>query len=204
MSPSFSRLIRFLTPSGSTHYGDAILPSGETDISKATHAHVITGDIFGSYVVTDQVREIRLLLAPLAIEDVKSVRCLGLNYEQHAKESNMPIPKYPVLFYKPPTSLSSPSSPIPIPPLAQSTPGLDYECELIIIISRPCTNIRPQDAHSYILGYCVGNDVSHREWQLARGGGQWALGKGFDGWAPYGPGIDLDKSEWEDGAGEFD
>ncbi|PQE28269.1 fumarylacetoacetate hydrolase protein [Rutstroemia sp. NJR-2017a WRK4] len=86
MSPSFSRLIRFLTPSGSTHYGDAILPSGETDISKATHAHVITGDIFGSHTVTDQVREIRLLLAPLAIEDVKSVRCLGLNYEQHAKE----------------------------------------------------------------------------------------------------------------------
>ncbi|PQE28268.1 fumarylacetoacetate hydrolase protein [Rutstroemia sp. NJR-2017a WRK4] len=101
----------------------------------------------------------------------------------------MPIPKYPVLFYKPPTSLSSPSSPIPIPPLAQSTPGLDYECELIIIISRPCTNISPSEAASYILGYCVGNDVSHREWQLARGGGQWALGKGFDGWAPYGPGI---------------
>lgn len=44
-------------------------------------------------------------------------------------------------------------------------------------------------ALDYVLGYAVGNDVSHRDWQLKRGGGQWALGKGFDGWAPFGPGI---------------
>ena len=69
-----------------------------TDIGKAKQARVVTGDIFGSHKVTDQVADIRVFLAPLAPEDVKTVRCLGLNYEKHAKESNHPIPKYPVLF----------------------------------------------------------------------------------------------------------
>lgn len=126
--------------------------------------------------------DIRLLLAPLAAEDVKTVRCLGLNYEQHAKESNMPLPKYPVLFYKPATSLAGPSDDIPVHPMAQEGTGLDYECELVAVIGKECADVKESEALDYVLGYAVGNDVSHREWQLQRGGGQWALGKGFDGW----------------------
>jgi hypothetical protein len=61
-----------------------------TDIAKAKQARVIRGQIFGKHDVTDQVADIRLLLAPLAMEDVKTVRCLGLNYEQHAKEVCLP------------------------------------------------------------------------------------------------------------------
>lgn len=186
---SFSRLVRFLAKDGRTYYGDAILPSGVTDISKAVQARVIKGEIFGQHRVTDQVADIRMLLAPLALEDVKTVRCLGLNYEQHAKESNMPIPKFPVLFYKPATSLAGPNDAIPIHPLAQEGTGLDYECELVAIIGKECSNVPESKALDHVLGYAVGNDVSHREWQLQRGGGQWSLGKGFDGWAPYGPGI---------------
>ncbi|KAL9117206.1 MAG: hypothetical protein Q9187_006260 [Circinaria calcarea] len=101
----------------------------------------------------------------------------------------MPLPKYPILFYKPITSLTGPTSPIPVPLPAQEAPGLDYECELVAIIGRPALNVPASSALDYVLGYAVGNDISHREWQLKRGGGQWALGKGFDGWAPYGPGI---------------
>jgi len=186
---SFSRLVRFLAKDGRTYYGDAILPGGVTDIAKAKQAKIIKGEIFGKHNVTDEVADIRLLLAPLALEDVKTVRCLGLNYEQHAKESNMPIPKYPVLFYKPITSLTGPTDPVPIHPLAQEGTGLDYECELVAVIGRPCSDIPESKALEYVLGYAVGNDISHREWQLQRGGGQWALGKGFDAWAPYGPGI---------------
>src|SRR5947209_6490559 len=108
----------------------------------------------------------------------------------------MPIPKYPVLFvsqhvhhrpsprqlitflqYKPITSVTGPTDPIPVHPLAQEGQGLDWECELVAVIL------------DYVLGYAVGNDVSHRDWQLQRGGGQWALGKGFDGWAPFSPRI---------------
>lgn len=101
----------------------------------------------------------------------------------------MPIPKYPVLFYKPITSVAGPFDPIPVSAAAQEAKGLDYECELVAVIGKAGKNISESQALSYVAGYCVGNDVSHREWQLKRGGGQWALGKGFDGWAPIGPGI---------------
>lgn len=80
------RLVRFLAKDGRTYYGDAILPSGETDIGKAKQARIITGDIFGKHDVTDKVVDVRLLLAPLAPEDVRTVRCLGMNYEKHAIE----------------------------------------------------------------------------------------------------------------------
>jgi hypothetical protein len=78
--------VRFLAKDGRTYYGDAILPRGVTDIAKAKQAKIIHGQILGKHDVTDLVADIRLLLAPLALEDVKTVRCLGLNYEQHAKE----------------------------------------------------------------------------------------------------------------------
>lgn len=151
----------------------------------------------------------RLLLAPLAREEVKTVRCLGLNYEQHAKEvreamalrvvdfsplkdltqSGMPLPKYPVLFYKPVTSLGGPFDIIPVAAPAQDVEGLDYECELVAVMGREARDVAESEALDYVLGYAVGDDISHREWQLKRGGGQWSLGKGFDGWAPFGPGI---------------
>lgn len=74
-------------------------------------------------------------------------------------------------------------------PLAQQGTGLDYECELVVVIGKQCSDVPESEALDYVLGYAVGNDVSHREWQIKRGGGQWSLGKGFDGWAPYGPGL---------------
>ena len=57
------------------------------------------------------------------------------------------------------------------------------------MIGKACADVSESSALDHVLGYAVGNDVSHRDWQLKRGGGQWSLGKGFDGWAPYGPGI---------------
>ena len=91
------RLVRFLAKDGRTHYGDAILPLGETDISKATQAKIIVGPIFGTHEVTEEIADIKHLLAPLALEDVKTVRCLGLNYEKHAIEVEPPrfhLPKF--------------------------------------------------------------------------------------------------------------
>lgn len=160
-----------------------------SDIAKTTKARVIQGDIFGEYRITEQVADVRMLLAPLARKDIGTVRCLGLNYEQHAKESNMPIPTYPILFYKPITSISGPGDDIPVAQIAQEGEGLDYECELVAVIGKEATNVPESKALEYVLGYAVGNDVSHRDWQIKRGGGQWSLGKGFDGWAPFGPGI---------------
>lgn len=102
----------------------------------------------------------------------------------------MALPKFPVLFYKPATALSGTGESIPVPLMAQGEgTGLDYECELVVVIGKQCSEVSEEDALDYVLGYAVGNDVSHRDWQLKHGGGQWSLGKGFDGWAPYGPGI---------------
>lgn len=94
------RLVRFLAKDGRTYYGDAILPRGSADIGKAKQAHVIKGDIFGKHEVTDEVADIRMFLAPLAPEDVRTVRCLGTNYAKHAHEVGMPLPKYPILFVR--------------------------------------------------------------------------------------------------------
>lgn len=183
------RLVRFVATDGQTYYGDAILPSGVSDVSKATHARIIEGDVLGSHNVTDQVAAIRLFLSPLSAADTGTLRCLGLNYALHAQESGMPEPKFPILFYKPKTAVAGPTDPIPVAPVAQQGSGLDYECELVIVIGRRCSEVSEAQALDYVLGYAVGNDVSHRDWQIKHGGGQWSLGKGFDGWAPYGPGI---------------
>ncbi|UKZ73130.1 hypothetical protein TrVFT333_000771 [Trichoderma virens FT-333] len=172
MSARFTRLIRFLAKDGRTYYGDAVLPQGVSDVAKAQRARIIEGDIFGKYN-----------------SHVKTVRCLGLNYAKHAKESNLPEPKYPVLFYKPITALSGPVDPIPVHSMAQEGTGLDYECELVVVIGKRCTDVSEADALNYVLGYSIGNDVSHRDWQLKHGGSQWSIGKAFDGWAPYGPAI---------------
>lgn len=80
------RLVRFLAKDGHTYYGDAILPSGVTDISKAKQAYILKGDVLSDYKVTDDVADIRLLLSPLAPDKIRTVWCLGTNYEKHANE----------------------------------------------------------------------------------------------------------------------
>lgn len=92
----------------------------------------------------------------------------------------MPLPKYPVLFYKPVTSLGGPFDVVPVPAMAQQVDGLDYECELVAVIGKEAREVPESKALNYVMGYAIGDDVSHREWQLKRGGGQWALGKGFE------------------------
>jgi 2-keto-4-pentenoate hydratase/2-oxohepta-3-ene-1,7-dioic acid hydratase in catechol pathway len=87
------------------------------------------------------------------------------------------------------TALTGPFDTIPVTALAQEAEGLDYECELVAVIGKETRDVPESKALDCVLGYAVGDDVSHREWQLKRGSGQWSLGKGFDGWAPFGPGI---------------
>jgi len=120
---------------------------------------------------------------------VPTVRLLGLNYRKHAAEVGMQLPKYPILFYKPVTALGGPNENIVVPKMAQAENKVDYECELVVVIGKSCVNASPEEALDYVLGYAVGNDVSQREWQIAKGGGQWGIGKMFDGWAPFGPAI---------------
>ncbi len=148
-------------------------------------ARRIEGDLFGAWKVGDQVLPIDRLLAPLVPSDIL---CIGLNYRQHAAESNSRIPKNPMLFIKASTTLNHPFSPIRIPRLSSQ---IDYECELAVVIGRTARHVKKADAMEYVFGYTCANDVSSRDWQRDPdlGGGQFARGKSFDGFCPLGPSI---------------
>ncbi|PRT56237.1 Fumarylacetoacetate hydrolase domain-containing protein 2 [Wickerhamiella sorbophila] len=188
MSQKWSRLIRFISNNGKVYTGDALLVGEETNVNNARHARVIIGNPFGSYTL-GKIRVVHELLAPMTLDQVRTIRCLGLNYRTHAHEAGMKEPEYPVLFYKPPTAVGGPRDHIPVPPMAQIEGTIDYEAELVAVIGRQCRYVTESQALEYVAGYTVGNDVSQREWQIKRGGSQWNVGKMFDGWAPIGPAI---------------
>jgi 2-keto-4-pentenoate hydratase/2-oxohepta-3-ene-1,7-dioic acid hydratase in catechol pathway len=109
--------------------------------------------------------------------------CIGLNYAKHAKETNAPIPKEPIIFMKSTTSYVGPFDTIVIPKNSLKT---DWEVELAFVIGKKATYVEIEDAMDYIAGYALHNDVSEREFQLERGG-TWDKGKGCDTFAPIGP-----------------
>ena len=110
--------------------------------------------------------------------------CIGLNYRDHAAESNMPIPERPVIFSKFPTSVIAPGEPVVIPPTSQQ---VDYEAELAVVIGRKAKHVKASRAMDYVLGYTAFNDVSARDFQFADG--QWQRGKSCDTFAPMGQSI---------------
>lgn len=187
---SFKRLVRFISTDDKIHFGEAILSHGSTDARLINSAYRITGDIFGDYEVTKEEIPVKKLLSPLDSAHVPTVRMIGMNYRKHAVEINLPIPKYPCLFYKPSTAINNPSDAIIIPKVAQiEDTKVDYEVELVVVIGKPGKDIIEEDALNHVLGYTVGNDVSQRTWQIERGGSQFSTGKMFDTWAPIGPAL---------------
>jgi ureidoglycolate lyase len=109
--------------------------------------------------------------------------CIGLNYADHAAESNLPVPSEPVVFNKWTSAIVGPNDDVEIPRGSTKT---DWEVELGVVIGKACKNVEAHEALDYVAGYCVVNDVSEREWQIERGG-QWDKGKGFDTFGPLGP-----------------
>ena len=109
--------------------------------------------------------------------------CIGLNYADHAAESNLPIPKEPIIFMKATSAIVGPNDEVEIPRRSQKT---DWEVELGIVIGKPAKYVSESAAMEHVAGYCVVNDVSEREFQIERGG-QWDKGKGCDTFGPIGP-----------------
>jgi acylpyruvate hydrolase len=107
---------------------------------------------------------------------------IGLNYRDHIEETNMEIPKEPLLFAMYSNAIISPEQPIVIPAMSRK---IDYEAELAVVIGSTARNVRPEDALRYIAGYTIVNDVSARD--LQRSDGQWLRAKSFDTFAPMGP-----------------
>ena len=168
------KIIRYLDSSGAIHFG-----AEQSDGS----VRRIAGDLYGDHTVTKEPAAVARLLAPIV---PAQILCIGLNYRQHATETGAKLPERPILFVKGINTLQHPGGPIEIPTRLAST-EVDYECELAVVIGRPCKNVSRERALDYVLGYTCANDVSARDHQIKLGGGQWCRGKFFDTFAPLGP-----------------
>jgi 2-keto-4-pentenoate hydratase/2-oxohepta-3-ene-1,7-dioic acid hydratase in catechol pathway len=168
------KIIRYQNQQGQVRYA-AQQPDGM--------ALELAGDIYRSPGLTGKKADVVKLLAPI---QPSSIICIGLNYRRHAQETGARIPEFPVVFFKGINTLLNPGEPILLPTRLKSD-EVDYECELAVVIGRACKNISRQNALDFVLGYTCANDVSARDWQIKRGGGQWCRGKSFDTFSPLGP-----------------
>ena len=109
--------------------------------------------------------------------------CIGLNYADHAKETNAQIPKEPIIFFKSTTALIGPNDDVIIPKNSKKT---DWEVELAVVIGKKASYVEEREALDFVAGYSLHNDLSEREFQIERGG-QWVKGKSCDTFAPLGP-----------------
>jgi 2-keto-4-pentenoate hydratase/2-oxohepta-3-ene-1,7-dioic acid hydratase in catechol pathway len=163
--------------------GEIFYSSVESNIIKK-----IKGDIFGKFEVTEECFPLFgvKVLAPVTPPNIVAI---GLNYGKHANESNMKTTDKPLIFLKATSSLAADGDAIVLPKIAPNE--VDYEGELVVVISKTAKDVEEKDALDYVLGYTCGNDVSARDCQLKLDT-QWARGKSFDTFCPIGPFIVTD------------
>ncbi|KAK3771851.1 hypothetical protein RRG08_028759 [Elysia crispata] len=154
----------------------AFIEGGQESLHKASKA-VESGK---NVLQRDQIK----LMAP--ITDPGKILCIGMNYRDHCEEQNLPVPKEPVVFSKFNSAIIGPSDAIKYP---SETEELDWEVELVIVMGKEGKNIPEAEAMNYVFGYTVAHDVSARDWQLHRNGGQFLIGKSMDCFCPLGPAI---------------
>ncbi|CAK1541087.1 unnamed protein product [Leptosia nina] len=125
------------------------------------------------------------LKAPITGMD--KVLCIGLNYKDHCEEQNLTPPEVPMIFSKFASTVVGPSDAVKL--RTAVTDKVDWEVELCVVIGKPTSNVKAADAFDYIFGYTVAQDISARDWQKAKNGGQFLLGKSMDTFCPIGPCI---------------
>ena len=118
-----------------------------------------------------------------SIKNPSKIVCIGLNYSDHATESNMQLPPEPIIFFKSTTAICGPNDPVIIPRNSRKT---DWEVELAVVIGKKASYVEEKNAPDHIAGYLLHNDYSEREFQIERSG-QWVKGKSCDTFAPLGP-----------------
>lgn len=143
----------------------------------------LSGSLYGELTDTGRTADVAALLAPV---DPRDIFGIGLNYRRHAEESKQAIPDFPIVFMKGSGAVQDPGAPIILPRRLRSD-AVDYECELAVVLKKPCYNVSRAEALDHVLGYTCANDVSARDWQLKHGGGQWCRGKTFATFCPLGP-----------------
>ena len=146
----------------------------------------IEGNLFGSYKRTEaQTPLTEVSLLPPS-QPTKIV-CVGRNYIDHAKELGNEVPKIPLIFMKPPSSIIGNSDSILLPPQSKQ---VEHEAELVAVIGKRGKNILAENASEYIFGYTIGNDITARD--LQRADELWTRAKGFDTFCSFGPWIDTE------------
>ena len=118
------------------------------------------------------------------IHSMEKLICIGTNYADHAREMGGEPPEIPVVFNKFPSTIIAPDENVVLPTISKC---VDFEAELVVVIGKPGRNIQRDNAMEHVFGYTCGNDISARDWQKGKPGGQWLLGKTFDTFAPVGP-----------------
>lgn len=170
------RIIRYQNNEGAAVYGWML----EDKVGE------IQGNIFGEY----RRREARIplkelkLLAPC---EPSKIICVGRNYVEHARELGNEVPKVPLIFLKPPSSVISNGENIILPPQSRQ---VEHEAELVVVIGSRAKSVTLETARETIFGYTIGNDVTARD--LQKTDGQWTRAKGFDTFCSFGPWIDTD------------
>jgi 2-keto-4-pentenoate hydratase/2-oxohepta-3-ene-1,7-dioic acid hydratase in catechol pathway len=167
----------------------------------SAHIKDFTGDTLGAASL-DKLRKIDTKTLPAApagvrigapVANVRNFIAVGLNYEDHARETGAEIPKEPILFNKLPNCIVGPNDNVMVP---KGSKKLDWEVEIAFVISKRARYVEEKDALSYIAGYAVCNDVSERHFQAERGG-QWMKGKCAETFGPLGPWL-VTRDEIED------
>ena len=155
-----------------------------------------------NFETLEKIKKINLESLPEVPSSVRIGSCIakpgkflaiGLNYSDHAAETNAEIPKEPIVFNKAANCMVGPNDNIILPNLSKK---LDWEVEIAFVVGKNTKYVSEKDAPHYILGYCMVNDVSEREWQIERGG-LWDKGKSGDTFGPTGPYL-VTKDEFED------
>ncbi|CAH0004506.1 unnamed protein product [Clonostachys byssicola] len=188
---SFKRLVRFVAKdSTQILIGQPVKEELDIGITLRQGQDVVV-DVFSGLsvlnpgVMTGKTESIGRILSPLAQHEVGTIRCIGLNYNQHAKEVGMEPPSIPTLFMKPSTAIGDPwPAHTILPRLTQVDDCGDFESELAVVIGKLAKNVSEAEAMDYVLGYTAANDVSSRTSQLNQS--QWCFSKGFDGSCPIG------------------
>lgn len=120
------------------------------------------------------------------VRRIEKVICIGTNYADHCREMGGEPPRIPVVFNVFPSAIIGPGQEIRLPAISRK---VDFEAELVVVIGKSGKNIPTKSAMNHVFGYCCGNDITARDWQKEKPGGQWLLGKTFDTFAPLGPFI---------------
>jgi len=155
---------------------DALFAGGDQGLS-ALRDKALAGNGKGLFV-----EESKIEYGP-CVTNPQKILCVGLNYAKHARETNNPIPKLPILFNKFNTALNSHNGTVRVSAIPAT--NFDYEAELVIVMGRRASNVSDAEAPSYVFGYATGNDFTARDLQSRSS--QWMIGKACDGFAPVGP-----------------